>query len=88
MSLWNWAGPADGIEMIQHMDAPIYGFQFHPEMFVDQTVGDDIYSEICYKRLKKAIELWRLEPYNRTMLLNRHIATWSGFIPSASSFED
>ena len=36
----------DGIEMIQHATAPIYGFQFHPEMFPDQTVGDDIFRNL------------------------------------------
>lgn len=41
----------DGIEMIQRVDAPLYGFQFHPEMFVDQAVGDDI-----FKNLLKEIE--------------------------------
>ena len=36
----------DGIEMIQHRDAPIFGFQFHPEMFVDETVGGDIFRNL------------------------------------------
>lgn len=33
----------DGIEMVRHNSATIYGFQFHPEMFVLETVGDEIF---------------------------------------------
>jgi len=32
----------DGIEAIKHKYLPIYGVQFHPEMYVDQTCGDEI----------------------------------------------
>lgn len=30
----------DGIEMIKHVSRPIYGFQFHPEIIVNQTQND------------------------------------------------
>ena len=32
----------DGIEIIKHKSKSIYGVQFHPEMFVQQTCGDEI----------------------------------------------
>ena len=32
----------DGIEAVKHKSLPIYGVQFHPEMFVDQTCGERI----------------------------------------------
>lgn len=31
------------IEAIRHEEKPIYGFQFHPEQFVEQTDGDEIF---------------------------------------------
>ncbi len=34
----------DGIEIIKHQTKPIYGFQFHPEMFPDQTQGDELFA--------------------------------------------
>ena len=33
----------DGIEAIRHKTYLIYGVQFHPEMFVDKTCGDEIF---------------------------------------------
>jgi GMP synthase-like glutamine amidotransferase len=36
-----------GFEVIKHK--PIYGLQFHPEMFVDKTLGDDIFMSIIAK---------------------------------------
>lgn len=33
----------DGIEAIKHKDKPIYAVQFHPEMFVEKTCGDEIF---------------------------------------------
>lgn len=33
----------DGIEAIKHKSKPIYGVQFHPEMFVEKTCGDEIF---------------------------------------------
>lgn len=38
------ADSKDGIEIIRHKDKLIYGFQFHPEMFVDQTQGDELFA--------------------------------------------
>ena len=32
----------DGIEAIKHTNKPIFGFQFHPEMFVSKTDGRNI----------------------------------------------
>lgn len=32
----------DGIEAIKHKNLPIYGVQFHPEMFTEETCGDQI----------------------------------------------
>lgn len=34
----------DGVEIIKHKTKPIYGFQFHPEMFPDQTAGDELFA--------------------------------------------
>lgn len=33
----------DGIEAIKHKKRPIYGVQFHPEIFTDTTCGDEIF---------------------------------------------
>lgn len=35
-----------GVEIFKHKDKSIYGMQFHPEMFVDLTVGDEIFKKI------------------------------------------
>ena len=32
-----------GIEAIRHVSLPIYGFQFHPENFAEQTEGDEAF---------------------------------------------
>ncbi len=32
----------DGYEVIMHESKPIFGFQFHPELFPESTVGDEI----------------------------------------------
>jgi GMP synthase (glutamine-hydrolysing) len=34
----------DGIEAIKHKTRPIYAVQFHPEMFVKETCGDEIFN--------------------------------------------
>ena len=36
----------DGFEVIKHKDLPLYGFQFHPELFEDQTVGAKIFTNL------------------------------------------
>ncbi|MBU1164008.1 gamma-glutamyl-gamma-aminobutyrate hydrolase family protein [Patescibacteria group bacterium] len=33
----------DGVEAIKHKSRKLYGFQFHPEMFVEKTCGDEIF---------------------------------------------
>ena len=33
----------DGIEAVKHKTRLIYGVQFHPEMFVEKTCGDEIF---------------------------------------------
>ena len=33
----------DGIEVFKHRYKNIYGFQFHPEVFCDETCGDEIF---------------------------------------------
>lgn len=40
------ARSSKGIEMFKHKTKPIYGLQFHPEMFVDKTMGDEIFYKI------------------------------------------
>lgn len=35
-----------GWEIIKHENKPVYGFQFHPEMFVDKARGDEIFKSI------------------------------------------
>ncbi|MEA3355584.1 MAG: gamma-glutamyl-gamma-aminobutyrate hydrolase family protein [Patescibacteria group bacterium] len=36
----------DGIEVARHREKPIYGFQFHPEMLVKETCGDEIFKNL------------------------------------------
>ncbi len=36
----------DGPEMIKHKEKPIYGLQFHPENFVEQTEGDELFLKL------------------------------------------
>lgn len=36
----------DGVEIIKHKQKIIYGFQFHPEMFPDQTQGDELFANL------------------------------------------
>jgi GMP synthase (glutamine-hydrolysing) len=35
-----------GWEVLKHKTKPIYGMQFHPEMFVDKTFGDEVFRKI------------------------------------------
>lgn len=39
----------DGPEIIFHKNRPICGLQFHPENFVDQTAGDEIFLKLLSK---------------------------------------
>ena len=48
------AKSADGPEIIRHKSLPIYGFQFHPENFVDTTEGDWLFLSL-FSRLTKNI---------------------------------
>ncbi len=34
----------DGIEAIKHVTRPIYAVQFHPEMFIEKSCGDEIFN--------------------------------------------
>ncbi len=40
------AKSSHGIEAIRHSFLPIYGFQFHPENFVDKTEGSEVFLKI------------------------------------------
>lgn len=42
----------NGYEIIAHESKPIFGFQFHPEMFQDVTIGDEIL-ENCISYIKE-----------------------------------
>jgi GMP synthase-like glutamine amidotransferase len=43
----------DGIEMFKHKDKLIYATQFHPEMYLEKTCGDEIFNNFV-----KMIELY------------------------------
>lgn len=36
----------DGPEIIKHKERPIYGLQFHPENFVEETEGDELFMKL------------------------------------------
>jgi anthranilate/para-aminobenzoate synthase component II len=36
----------DGVEIIRHAQRPLYGFQFHPEMLVDETHGAKLFENL------------------------------------------
>jgi len=38
-----------GYEIIKHKNKMIYGLQFHPEMFADKTLGNEIFTNIFSK---------------------------------------
>lgn len=40
------AKSSTGYEVIKHKTKQLYGFQFHPEMFEEQTFGDEIFSNV------------------------------------------
>jgi len=44
------AASPDGCEIVMHESRPIFGFQFHPEMFPDRTTGEQIMKN-CLKYL-------------------------------------
>ena len=44
-----------GYEVIKHKEKQIYGFQFHPEMLVDKTAGDEIFNNLI-SSINKAYE--------------------------------
>lgn len=41
-----------GIEAFKHKDKNLYGFQFHPEVFCDQTCGDEIFYNLLNQFIK------------------------------------
>jgi GMP synthase (glutamine-hydrolysing) len=41
-----YARSKDGIEIIKHKYKEIWGTQFHPEVFTDKTLGDDIFKNL------------------------------------------
>lgn len=43
----------DGPEIIHHKTRSIWGFQFHPENFVDQTEGDEMFLNLFLKLAQK-----------------------------------
>jgi len=53
-SLIGLAKSNNGYEVIKHRTKPIYGFQFHPELFVDQTYGRAIFERV-FKKIKSEI---------------------------------
>ncbi len=46
----------DGIEIIRHISRPIYGVQFHPEMFVNKTCGDELFMNI-FRQISSSPEI-------------------------------
>src|SRR3989338_1927139 len=52
-SLIGLAKSKDGYEVIKHKTKPIYGFQFHPELFVDKTYGNEIFERVFKKISQK-----------------------------------
>lgn len=46
------ASSKDGVEAVVHHQRPVYGFQFHPEMFVHNSDGHKIFSRLM-DRLKE-----------------------------------
>jgi GMP synthase (glutamine-hydrolysing) len=41
-----YAKSKDGIEIIKHKYKEIWGMQFHPEVFTDKTLGDEIFKNL------------------------------------------
>lgn len=44
--LMGLARSKDGFEVFKHKNRPLYGFQFHPELFEEQTVGARIFRNL------------------------------------------
>lgn len=40
------------IQIIKHKNREIYGFQFHPEMFIEETCGNEIFENLLNKYKK------------------------------------
>ena len=38
------------IQIIKHKNREIYGFQFHPEMFIDETCGNEIFENLLKEK--------------------------------------
>ena len=36
----------DGVEAFRHKNRKLYGFQFHPSVFMDKTCGDEIFNNL------------------------------------------
>lgn len=51
-SLEGLARSVSGYEVIKHRTKPIFGFQFHPEMFEDKSCGDEIFNNLFQLHLK------------------------------------
>ncbi len=47
----------DGIEAIKHKTKPIYAVQFHPEVFLDKSCGDEIFYNFLHSISKG--EIWQ-----------------------------
>ncbi len=45
-----------GYEIIKYKNRPVYGLQFHPEVFLDRTVGDEIFRNIISLTAKDKVK--------------------------------
>ncbi len=42
----------EAIQIIKHKNREVYGFQFHPEMFINETCGNKIFNNLLNKYKK------------------------------------